>query len=339
MRILFAASPAIAVPSLLALQELELENKEITLAGVLTNPDRSQGRHKTLLPTDVSSAALDLNPLREKNGLPFLTQLKPEKLDEKARDEVAAIKPDLLVSFAYGRFFGPRFLSLFPSGGINIHPSLLPKYRGASPIPAVILAMEKETGICIQKIAAELDSGDIVSKVEFKLSMQETTLSLSEDVSKKAAFLLKETLLNFSQKTEKALRQDGTPTYCGEIKKESGLIDWTKSSSLIDAQIRAYIPWPLSYTYIGKDLLFILKAEPVEFSSVEFSSLKVKELEKLENVVPGQVLGVDNKKGILIQTGDGVLAVSVLQKQAKKALDWKVFCNGERNFIGSKLGL
>ena len=296
------------------LWDLARENENITLAGILTNQDSKRGRHGALVPTDVSSAAL----LLEGAGKTII-QLKPERLNTQARKDAAELAPDLLVSFAYGRIFGPRFLSLFPLGGINIHPSLLPKYRGASPIPAVILGREKETGVCIQKLAPEMDSGDILAEDRFDLSPRETSASLSEIVGARAAALLKDLLLRFDHRVGRP--QEGQPTYCGEIKKEEGLIDWTKSAQDIDAKIRAYTPWPLSFTNLGEDKLFILEAEPLESTS---------------QAVPGTVLGAE--RGIRIQTGSGILSVSKLQWQTKKALDWKAFINGFRDFSGKLLG-
>jgi methionyl-tRNA formyltransferase len=323
LRILFAGSPTIAVPSLKALSEMELEGKGVSLAGVLTNADRPR-RHGQAEPTDVSAAASALDVMRRERGLAPIIQLKSEKLDAGAREAVAALEPELLVSFAYGRIFGPRFLALFLLGGINIHPSLLPKYRGASPIPAAILNREKETGICIQKLAAEMDSGDIIASLRIELSGRETTASLSEKVSEKAALLLHELLSDFGPKAAAARPQEGEAVYCSEIKKEAGLIDWNKSAAEIDAQIRAYTPWPLSFTRRGKDTLIILEADSVA-SQAEASA------------PPGMVLGTDSR-GILIQTVDGILAVKRLQWQTKKALDWKAFCNGERGFTGVRLG-
>ena len=331
MRILFAGSPVIAVPSLRAVSSLELEGRGVSLAGILTNPDsrRSRSHSRQGEPTDVSAAAAELDLIRGERGFPPIPQLKPEKLDASAREDAAARNPDLLVSFAYGRIFGPRFLALFPLGGINIHPSLLPKYRGASPIPAVILAREKETGICIQRLAAEMDSGDILAAEQLRLSGRETTLSLSETAGEKAAILLRELLLDFDSKAAAAVQQKGEAVYCREIKKEEGLIDWSKSAVEIDAQVRAYTPWPLSFTPLNGHLLFILEAGLMDASAPAFTP----------DAAAGTVLGTDAKKGILIQTGSGILAVTRLQRQAKKALDWKAFCNGERDFIGVRLGV
>jgi len=252
----------------------------------------------------------------------------------QARKEVAALEPELLVSFAYGHIFGPRFLELFPLGGINIHPSPLPRYRGASPIPAVILAQEKETGICIQKLAAQMDGGDILSMERFTLTGRETTSSLSETVGERASCLLRELLLDFRSKAAVARPQAGEAVYCHEIKKEAGIIDWGKSAAEIDAQIRAYTPWPLSFTHLGKDVLFILEARPLGTAAAQAVPQALPQAP-----LPGTVLGVDRENGILVQTGDGILAIYRLQWQAKKALDWKAFCNGARDFIGARLGL
>lgn len=327
MRILFAGSPAIAVPSLHVISALELEGKGITLAGILTNPDSRRGRRGHTEPTEISAAALELDVKRQENGLEPLIQLKPEKLDACSRGEVAALSADLLVSFAYGRIFGPRFLALFPLGGINIHPSLLPKYRGASPIPAVILAGEKQTGICIQKLALEMDAGDILMSETMQLSGRETTASLSETAAERAALLLRELLEDFEPKLAAAMPQTGEASYCSQFKKEDGFINWGKSAVEIDAQIRAFTPWPLSFTMCGQDRLFILEAEVGEWGvgncATQFPAYGE----------PGMVLGTDKNAGILIQTGNGILAVKRLQRQAKKALDWKAFLNGERGFL------
>jgi methionyl-tRNA formyltransferase len=324
LKVLFAGTPAIAVPCLREISEMELEGAGVTLAGVLTNADRPR-KHRQTEPSDVSAAASALDEVRKKNGLPPIPQLKPEKLDAAAREDVASLAPDLLVSFAYSRIFGPRFLALFPLGGINIHPSLLPKYRGASPIPAVILNRENETGVCIQKLAAEMDSGDILASLKIELSGRETTASLSETAGEKAALLLRELLLDFSPRAATAKPQTGEAVYCFQIKKEEGLIDWGKSAVEIEARIRAFTPWPLSFTRRGKDTLIIHEAE-----------IATMQTETETNASPGVVLGTDSR-GILVQTGNGILAVKKLQWQTKKALDWKAFCNGERGFEGTRL--
>jgi len=330
MRILFAGSPAIAVPALEELYTLSRASPDFELAGVLTNPDSPKGRAGAPLPTEVGAAAERLSA-EYAAGMPLLV-LKPEKLDSAARERVAALKPDLLLSFAYGRIFGPKFLALFPQGGINIHPSLLPKHRGPTPIPAAILAGETETGISIQRLALEMDSGDILMQERVALNGRETTASLSELMAKKAAELLPAALAGLASG---ALR--GTPqnhneaSYCSLIAKEDGLIDWNKSVREIDARIRAFDPWPQSWTMHGDKQLFIVQAQEAEAESAQIQELRA-------SAPPGMVLGIDKERGILVQTGEGVLAISGLQYRFKKALQWKDFLNGARDFAGSRLG-
>jgi methionyl-tRNA formyltransferase len=320
LRILFAGTPGIAVP---ALEALEAAGGGMVLAGLLTNPDSPRGRRGTPEPTETAAAGARISERRRRGGEPPLVIIKAAKLDAAVRGAVAALAPDLLVSFAYGRIFGPKFLALFPRGGVNIHPSLLPRYRGAAPIPAAILNRDRETGISIQRLAAEVDSGDILAQEAFPLKGRETTGSLSALAAEKAAPLLVETLRALAGGTLRGRPQNhGEATYCAMLSKEGGRIDWNRSAPEIDARIRAFDPWPLSWTCHGDRLLYILEALPQDGGA---------------GGPPGLVLGVDKQRGILVQTGNGVLAVRRLQYQAKKALDWRAFLNGARDFTGSRL--
>ncbi|MDR2964875.1 MAG: methionyl-tRNA formyltransferase [Treponema sp.] len=307
MRIIFAGSPAIAVPCLEALAS----DKSINLIGVLTNPDTPKGRHGTPQSTEVGEAA-------EKLGVSIL---KPVKLDAAAREIIAALKPDMLVTFAYGKIFGPKFLALFPLGGINIHPSLLPKYRGPTPIQASILNRDKITGISIQKIALEIDSGNILAAEQMQLDGTETTASLSLIAAVKAAEMLPLALGKIAAGEQGTPQNHNQASYCRLINKDDGIIDWGLSAAEIDAGIRAYNPWPLYRTIHNGKTLFILKAGVLCGGDGK----------------AGQVLGINNQYGIMIQAGNGILAVSELQYQGKKALYWKDFLNGARDFIGSNL--
>jgi methionyl-tRNA formyltransferase len=300
------------------------EAGELELAGVLTNPDSPRGRGGQREPTDVSAAAAALSAGREARGRSPIVLLKPERLNKEAREAAAALKADLLLAFAYGRIFGPKFLSLFPLGGLNIHPSLLPKYRGAAPIPAAILAGDRETGITIQRIAPQMDTGDILLQERFPLSGRETTASLSDLAAEKSVLLLPPLLRALERGEAGASPQQGEASYCSLIAKEDGLIDWNLQAAEIDARIRAYTPWPLAYTRQGGRLLYLLEGTALEGEgSAE---------------APGTVLSADKARGILIQTGGGILALTRLQYQAKKALFWKDFLNGAKDFIGAVLG-
>jgi methionyl-tRNA formyltransferase len=324
MRILYAGSPDIAVPALKTLADPALAG--IELAGVLTNPDSPRGRRGEAEPTEVARAARGLLPLDA-------LLLKPEKLDAPLREQVALLRPDLLISFAYGRIFGPKFLALFPLGGINIHPSLLPKYRGPTPIPQAILNRDRETGITLQRLALEMDAGDILAQEVFPLTGQETTGTLSEYAGTKGAAMLRAFLSDFTPEQPAGRPQNpGEATFCSLIKKEDGRIDWTQPALVIDARIRAYTPWPLAQTRHGDRELYILRGRP-------YGGPRREPEPELPPAAPppGTVLGIDKQAGILVQTGDGIFVTEALQYATKKALDWRTFVNGARDFIGSQL--
>jgi methionyl-tRNA formyltransferase len=327
MRILFAGSPSIAVPSL----EILSMTEEIQLAGVLTNPDSPKGRSGKTYPTEVGETAAIISRRFAKQGKAMFPVLAPAKLDASAREQVAALKPCLLVSFAYGRIFGPKFLALFPLGGINVHPSLLPQYRGPSPIQAAILNGDTVTGLTVQQLANEMDSGDILAQEQVRLTGLETAGTLSEIMALKACTLLPQILAQIASGAKRPRPQDhGKASYCSLVSREDALIDWNRSAVEIDAAVRAYNPRPLARTvHKGKDL-YIIRASVYSYSGKEAKAKKAS--------TPGVVLGIDKQAGILVQTGDGVLTVTELQYQAKKAMEWKNFMNGARDFAGSKLG-
>ena len=314
MRVLFAGSPAIAVPSLEKLFNIE----GIEIAGVLTNTDTAKGRHGRPQPTEVGEAARKMQ-LQNASGFPILKSLK---LDSAVREQVISLKPDILISFAYGRIFGPKFLALFPLGGINIHPSILPKYRGPSPVQAAILNRDNVTGISIQKLALQMDSGDILACRELQLTGKETAGSLGAAISVMAAEMLPGVLEKTADGTVKPVKQNHEDaSYCPLINKDDGIIDWSRSAAEIEAKIRAFDIWPLCRTiHKGRELI-ILKADVY------------KESLQGANAQCGQVLGTDKNSGILVQTGDGILSVTELQYQAKKALHWRDFLNGARDFV------
>ncbi|MDR0525746.1 MAG: methionyl-tRNA formyltransferase [Spirochaetaceae bacterium] len=310
IRILFAGTPGIGLPSLLAL----LNTPEAEVAGILTAPDAPKKRKNTPEPSEISSAGAQAEPR--------LRQFKPQTLDAQARAAISEIQPDLLVAFAYGRIFGPKFLELFPLGGINVHPSLLPKYRGPSPISAAILHRDSETGVTIQRIALELDAGDILAQERFPLKDRETAASLTETAARKAGTMLPRVIAEIARQGVSGRPQEGRVSYCPRIAKTDGRIDWTQSAEALDAHIRAYTPWPLAYTLHGDRYLYILAAEGVPGK---------------DQAEPGAVLGIQGDRGILVQTGAGILGLTRLQYQAKKALPWQEFLNGARDILKAHL--
>jgi len=322
LNVLFAGTPECAVPA------LEAAARAHRIVAVLTNPPASSGRSGTLVSSPVAQAAERLKAL----GLidadaPILT---PAKITEEVRAAIAERKPDIMACFAYGKIFGPKTLALFPRGAVNIHPSLLPRWRGSSPVPAAILARDAETGITIQRMALEMDAGDILVQTHIPLDGTETAESLLARAAAESAPLLAATLDRFAAGDVVGTPQDGTQaTFCKQMSKEDGRIDWTASAADIDARIRAYTPWPLSFTQLGERTLLVLKARPFPDAARASGS---------PDAEPGKVVGIDKKAGILVQTGDGLLALETLQWQSKKPLDWKSFLNGSRDFVGSVLG-
>jgi methionyl-tRNA formyltransferase len=248
--------------------------------------------------------------------------IKADHLGGAERERIAALSPDLLLSFAYGRIFGPLFLALFPQGGINIHPSLLPRHRGATPIQAAILGGDRETGISIQRISAEMDAGDVILRESFPLNGRETAADLGARAAEKSAALLRRLFREGLYRLPGEPQDHSAASYCGRIAKEDGRIHWHRSAAAIDAQIRAFTPWPLCLTRRGAEELYILAGRPYPEASA---------------APPGTVLGTDQDRGILIQTGEGIYGAERLQFRTRKALDWRSFLNGAHNFLGSLL--
>jgi methionyl-tRNA formyltransferase len=311
MRILFAGSPDFAVPSLVAV------HKAFPITAVLTNPDRPAGRGKLAVATPVKQQALELN----------LPVLQPRALDAPFLEQLRDLQPELLVVVAFGRIFSGEFLELFPRGGINLHASILPKYRGPSPIPAVILSGETRTGVTVQNLAPKMDAGDILGTRSLSLGGRETTGSLSPILADLGAALLPVTLRELVQDRIRPVAQDESKaSYCRLVSKEDGRIDWNTDAAVIERMIRAYDPWPRAFTSWGGRRLNLL-AGGVYPERVDTTGKR-----------QGLVLDIDNRYGILVNTGGGVLYVSRLQLQAKKPLDWRSFLNGQKDFIGAQLG-
>ena len=309
MRILFAGTPSISVPSLRAIHQV------FPICGVLTAPDQRQGRGRKLAPSPVKAVAEELD----------LPVLQPEKLAGQARRDVGSLDPDILVVVAYGKIFGPKFLSLFSMGGINLHPSLLPLYRGPVPIPAAILNGDEETGITIQRIALEMDAGDILRQYKTAIGSRETAGDLTQRLAERGAEELVQALKDIESGAARGLPQDPQRvTYCKLIEKKDGIISWSSTAVEIHGQIRAYCPWPTAYTTWDGTRLVILQAHIVDGKDTGGRA--------------GTVVRVDKSEGILVQTGGGILAIEELQLQSRKALPWQAFVNGMPDIVGSHLG-
>ncbi|MBM7022518.1 methionyl-tRNA formyltransferase [Treponema sp. Marseille-Q4523] len=320
IRVLYAGSPEASAKTLSLLFD---GAGAYEIAGVLSNPPSAQGRHKTPAATAVARFA-------EERGIPLFT---PERLNAASREEIASIRPDILVCFAYGHIFGPKFLSLFPLGAVNLHPSLLPKYRGPAPVNAAILNRDTKTAVTVQTISLAMDEGDILAQEIVALDGSETAGSLLDHCAVRGAEIIKKLLGECASngKLSEGKKQAGEASYTKIITKDDCRIDWMKSAAEIDAKIRAYFPEPGAWTEENGSPLRILSARAVEDEKPPMTKAAV------SSEVPGTVLSFDKKRGILVQTGSGILAVTELQRQGKKALGAQSFINGARNFVGTVL--
>ncbi len=307
MRILFAATDKIAVPLLEALHKKGL----CTL--VFTSPDAPKKRGKGFVPTPIKEKALEL-------GLPVFT---PEHINKPEREIVESYSPDTLLSFSYGRIFGPKFLALFKYT-FNVHPSLLPKYRGCSPIFNVIKNGERESAITLQKISLGIDEGDIYSSFPLSLDGSETSESLEDVIGRETPSFVLSTL----EAVDNIIPypQRGEPSYTGFIKKEDGRIDWFDSAFHIHSLIRACYPWPKAYCLYDGEPLFITGV---------YSSVFLPFEESYE--APGTVVALEKGKGLKVATGKGYLYISRVLPPQRKEMDAASYVNGNRGIIKAKL--
>ncbi len=312
MRIVFMGTPGFSVPAL-----EYLVKSEYRVAGVYTQPDRPTGRGRTLEQSPVKKIALEY-------GLEVFQPVKLRNSEEVQR--LAALKPDLILVAAFGQILPQSVLDIPPFGCLNIHPSLLPRYRGATPIPSALLDGDKETGVTIMLMDAGTDTGSIVSQIIVGIEPQDTTESLSNRLAQAGVRLLAETLTLWFDRSLKPQPQDGSKaTYTTPITKEDGVINWQMSAEEISRRVRAFYPWPGCYTWWQGKLLKILEAVA---------------LHKDRDLSPGKVIALapGQPAAVGVETGEGVLGLIRIQLEGKRALTAAEFLLGQRTFVGSTLG-
>jgi len=299
-RIVFMGSPDFAAPVLKALAE------KCNLVGVVTQPDRPAGRGRTLFPPAVKETALRL-------GLPVI---QPEKL--RAPPVMAQLRewnPDLIIVAAFGQILPPEVLELPPYGCINVHASLLPRWRGAAPIQAAILAGDAETGITIMKMDAGVDTGPLLSQRAITTSPEDTAGTMFEKLAQLGADLLIETLPDyFSGKIQPQAQDDSRATYAPMLKKEDGLLDFTRPAEELARRVRAFNPWPGAFFEWEGGLLKVRRARvSAEKSPGAGSRL----------IVEGRP-AIGSSKGILI--------LEEVQPAGKNPMPGKAFLAGARQW-------
>lgn len=309
MRVVFMGTPDFSVGTLEAIIAAEHE-----VVGVVTQPDRPKGRGKAMQATPVKTAALA-------HDIPVY---QPAKVREPEFVEILKnLKPDVIVVVAFGQIIPASILEIPPMGCINVHASLLPKYRGAAPIQWAVIDGEKESGVTIMYMDTGLDTGDMLAKTVIPLEADETGGSLFDKLSEAGANLLVETLIKLELGQVKPEKQpkDSPNAYARMIKKTDGLINWNLDAEAIERLIRGMNPWPSAYSYLDGKTLKIWRASVCK--------------EETGNE-PGTVVRTD-KNGIYVQTGNGVLRLDEIQLEGKKRMDSNAFLRGFEVPSGIKL--
>ena len=309
MKIVYMGTPDFAVPPLKAMLEAGF-----AVTAVVTQPDKPKGRGKTLMPTPVKEEAL-------RHGIPVYQPAKVR--DPEFVEILKSLAPDIIVVAAFGQIIPKNILELPPFGCINIHASLLPKYRGAAPIQQAVIDGEKESGVTIQKMGTGIDTGDMIAKVVVPLAEDETGGSLFDKLAAAGADLLIKTLPDIFQGRavyEKQPEESPTP-YAGMITKEMGHMDFHKDAEELERLVRGLNPWPSAYTFLNGKTLKIWKSRVSE--------------EKTD-MEPGTVIAAD-KSGIHVSCGNGVLILTEIQLEGKKRMEADAFLRGYKIETGTLL--
>jgi methionyl-tRNA formyltransferase len=319
-KVVFMGTPEFACPTL----NMLLSNQnQFEIAAVVTQPDRPAGRDMEVQKSNVKEMAQTyLNTLSKiAKKFPIMT---PENVNapEVLRD-LRGLQADVAVVVAYGQLLTPDFLKSFTHGAVNVHASLLPRWRGAAPIQWSILSQDTVSGVTLQKIAHKLDSGDIISQSQIVIDDTWDSPKLYSELSKRGADLVKKHLTDYVKGTVKAHPQEESlVTWAPKIKKEQGRIDWTQHAKTICAQIRAFTPWPGTWTTREGKVLKVLRANWIEHDSGK----------------PGELVGMD-RLNFWIQCGEKTaLQVSVVQPESRSRMPVAEYAKGHPFKKGDKLG-
>lgn len=302
LNIVFAGTPAFTQPCLDAILA-----SHHTLSAVYTQPDRPAGRGRALQASAVKTWA-------ETHHIPVYQPLHFK--DPEAVLALAALKPDIIVVIAYGLILPQAILDVPRLGCINVHASLLPRWRGASPIQHAILHGDTHTGVTIMQMDAGMDTGAMLTQVTCPVEADDTAEHLHDRLAEMSAAPLLATLDALALGMADAEQQNSAlATYAPKIKKEDALIDWSQPAEVIDRKIRAYHPWPIAYTHIGEDVLRIHQARIEQYA--------------LTTESPGTVLSID-KHGMLVATGKHAIRIERIQFAGAKTMSVKDWLNAGR---------
>jgi len=266
---------------------------------------------------------LSITQIAKKENIPCW---QPEKLKGNGEiiEKLKELNPDVIVVAAYGKILPKEILELPKHGCVNIHPSLLPEYRGASPIQTALLNGEIKTGISIILMDAGMDSGDIIAQEKAEIAADDNYQSLEEKLAERAAFLLVKSLPDYiTEKAQLIVQDDTAATYCNKLTKENGKIDWEKSARQIINQVRAFSSWPCAYSAFAGNKIEILAVEPEPGE------------DRSDDYIFGQVFKLNEK--ICVQCGEGAITLREVKLEGKNKMAIKDFVNGHQNFLGAVL--
>lgn len=313
MRIIFLGTPEFAVDCL-----SELLKSKHTIVAVVTQPDKPSERGNKIQFSEVKKFALANN----------ISLFQFPKISRDGIIDLRALAPDIMITCAYGQILSQEVLEIAKFGVINVHASLLPKYRGASPIQSAVMNGDNETGITIMNTEIGLDTGDIISSVSTPIFENETAGELSIRLSRLASKLLIETLEKIENGTATYTQQEHiSATLTKKIEKEDCIINWQKSSKEIKCLILGANPNPIARTLLGEDIVKIYRAKLISFE-LDTEHLKLN---------PGTVLPISsNKRGLFVRTGDGAIELTEIQMPGGKILSAKDILNGRKINPGDK---
>lgn len=314
MKIVFMGTPDF---SAVVLEKL---NSVYPVSAVVTGLDKPVGRGYNLAPSPLKVKAIEL-------GIPVLQYAK---VSREGLDDIRALEPDVIVTAAFGQILSDAFLAIPKYAVLNVHASLLPKYRGSSPIQWSIINGDEKTGITIMKTVKAVDAGDVLLEKETEIGKKETAGELFDRLAILGGEAIVEAIsLVESGKATFTPQDESKVTHCSMINKGDGLVDFSKSAKEIDCFVRGMTPWPSAYTHIGEKTLKIFDVEKFEISDLQKSN------DQFENAKFGEVVLADKNHGLIVKVADGFIRLHVIQLEGSKRMEDTQFLLGRKIDVGT----
>ncbi len=314
MKIVFMGTPDF---SAVVLEKL---NSVYPVSAVVTGLDKPVGRGYNLAPSPLKVKAIEL-------GIPVLQYAK---VSREGLDDIRALQPDIIVTAAFGQILSDAFLAIPKFAVLNVHASLLPKYRGSSPIQWSIINGDEKTGITIMKTVKAVDAGDVLLEKETEIGKKETAGELFDRLAILGGEAIVEAIsLVECGKATFTPQDESKVTHCSMINKGDGLVDFSKSAKEIDCFVRGMTPWPSAYTHIGEKTVKIFDVEKVEPFDLQKSN------DQFENAKFGEVVLADKNHGLIVKVADGFIRLHVIQLEGSKRMDDTQFLLGRKIDVGT----